>query len=276
MQAVKAKIQDPLLKQFGMPNRAELMAAGLDPELYVGRERDWYDGSIRAMDAEIGRLQERLQELGLAERTLVVFTADHGEEFLEHGRMFHGQGVYGELTAAPLMAWWPGTLPAGRVIDGTVQTVDVMPTILELAGLEAPQGIQGRSLTPMFAAGAAAPAAAPAPVPAFTETAFTTETAGPPPRDTESYGIVLGDWKLIHNVRHPESLPEFELFDHARDPLDRSNVAAEHPQVVKDLAARLDTLRAEATAARLSPDAEAAEGLSAEDLERLRSLGYIQ
>ncbi len=276
MEAVRAAIQDPLLRRFGMPSRAELTAAGLDPDLYVSRERDWYDGSVRAMDAEIGRLRERLGQLGLAERTLILFTADHGEEFLEHGRMFHGQGVYGELVEAPLLALWPGTLPAGRVVEETVQTVDVMPTILELAGMEAPAGIQGRSLVPQLGGGGARPAGAGAPLAAFAEKALTAETAAPPPRDTEAYSLVLGEWKLIHNVRRPDGAPEFELYDHLRDPLDREDVAASHPEVVRDLAARLTALRAEAEAARIKPDSEAADGLSAEDLERLRSLGYIQ
>ncbi|MFQ5767362.1 MAG: sulfatase [Acidobacteriota bacterium] len=274
-QAVRASIQDPLLKIFGMPNRAELSQAGLDPDLYVNRERDWYDGSIRGMDVEIGRLLERLRELGLAERTLVVFTADHGEEFMEHNRMFHGQSVYGELTSVPLMAWWPGAIPSGQVVDTTVQTVDIMPTILDLVRIDEPEGIQGRSLARMLIGPETAAAALTAQVPAFAEKAATAETAAPP-RDTESYSILLGDWKLIQNVHRPESLPEFELFAYHQDPLDQSDVAADNPEVVKELAARLEALRVEATAARLKADSKSADGLSAEGLERLRSLGYIQ
>jgi hypothetical protein len=66
------------------------------------------------------------------------------------------------------------------------------------------------------------------------------------------------------------------LFHHRQDPFDLSDVAGEHPEVVRELAARLDALRVEATAARLKPDSKAVDGLSADDLERLRSLGYIQ
>jgi hypothetical protein len=64
------------------------------------------------MDAEIGRLLEALRNLNLDRRTLVVYTADHGEEFLEHGRMGHGQSMYGELAGVPLVMWGPGTVPA--------------------------------------------------------------------------------------------------------------------------------------------------------------------
>lgn len=73
------------------------------------------------MDAEIGRLVERLRALGLDRRTVVAFTADHGEEFFEHGRGFHGQTVYGELSNMPLILWGPGVLPAGVVVEPPVQ-----------------------------------------------------------------------------------------------------------------------------------------------------------
>ena len=96
------------------------LGAGIDPEAYVAYEKDWYDGSIRGMDAEIGRLRQRLGELGLDRRTLVAFVSDHGEEFLEHGRMFHQQSVYGELANVPLFLWWPGTVRAGVRVPETV------------------------------------------------------------------------------------------------------------------------------------------------------------
>ena len=73
----------------------------------TGTSRTGYDGSIRGMDAELGRLVESLRELGLEDDTLVVFTSDHGEEFLEHGRPIHGQSVYAELTDVPLVVRWP-------------------------------------------------------------------------------------------------------------------------------------------------------------------------
>ena len=129
---------------FGMPTRGELEAAGFDPAAYVEHDRDWYDGSIRGMDAEIGRLVERLAELGLGRRTLLVFTGDHGEEFLEHGRTFHGQSVYGELSDVPLHLLAAGrACRPGATVAETVQTIDVMPTLLELSGLPVPEGDPG-------------------------------------------------------------------------------------------------------------------------------------
>jgi len=274
-------ITEPLLRAFGMPSREELVKAKIDPEAYAEFDRAWYDGSIRGMDAEIGRLVERLRGLGLERKTLLVFTGDHGEEFYEHGRAFHGQSVYGEMNNMPLVVWGPGVVPAGRTVEQTVQTVDLMPTLLELSGLRIPPGVQGHSLASLLSPGAAdgrgtAHASAPDSRPAISEKAETKDAGGPPPRDTAAEAVVLGGWKLIHNTKRPEGKPEFELYDHAKDPLDAHDVAAAHPEEVARLAKTLDAWRRMVTAARLKPDSEANQNLSKEELERLKSLGYIQ
>jgi arylsulfatase A-like enzyme len=274
-------ISDPLLRAFGMPSREELVKAKIDPDAYAEFDRAWYDGSIRGMDAEIGRLVERLRELRLDRRTLLLFTGDHGEEFYEHGRAFHGQSVYGELNNMPLVLWGPGVVPAGRAVEDTVQTVDLLPTLLELSRLPIPPGVQGHSLVPLLLAGdssarGAAHASAPSSRPAISEKAETKELGGPPPRDTAAEAVVLGGWKLIHNTKRPEGKPEFELYDHAKDPLDAHDVAAAHPEEVARLAQVLQSWRKMAEAGRLKPDTDAAKSLSKEELERLKSLGYIQ
>ncbi|HEV8241014.1 MAG TPA: sulfatase [Thermoanaerobaculia bacterium] len=275
---VKTFIHDPLLRDFGMPTRGEVIAAGLDPEAWSRGQRDWYDGSIRGMDAEIGRLVERLRALGLDRDTLVVFTGDHGEEFFEHGRTFHGQSVYSELQRLPLVFWWPGHVSAGRRVAETMATIDIMPTILGLAGLAAPAGIEGRSLATWVAAGrnGALPAAS-RELPVFTEKAATRPGQGsPPPNATESYAVVDGGWKLIHNVKPAPGAVEYELYDRRRDPGDATNVAASHPDVVARLGAELEGWRTKMLAAKLPPDSAAAAAMRPEELQRLKSLGYVQ
>lgn len=287
---IRGKIRDPLMRIFGMPSREEIEQAGVDPAEFVSYDQDWYDGSIRGMDAEIGRLLERLRLLGLEGKVQVAFLADHGEEFLEHGRTFHGQSVYGELAGVPLILCRPGVIPAGVEIGETVRSIDLMPTLLDLSGLPVPGRAQGQSLVPLLAAaapghragspssGSAAHAAQPSgwrALPAVTEKAGTANAGGPPPRESESYGIVSGGWKLVHNVRRPAGTPEFELYDHASDPLDRTNVAAQHPDLVARLSAELAEWRKRAEAARL-PREDSTAGMDAKELERLRSLGYIR
>jgi arylsulfatase A-like enzyme len=206
--------------------------------------------------------------------------------------MFHGQSTYGELTDAALVLWGSRAVPRGVVIGETVETIDLMPTLLDIGGLPAPEGIQGRSLVPLLAAGLRRPARADQAVagpgsappegwadrPAISEKARTSLDAGgsPPPRDTESTAITLGGWKLIRNTHRPEGTPEYELYDARKDPLNRKDLAAGHPDVVEALARELAAWKSRAAAARLKPDSEAAASLSPEELERLRSLGYIQ
>jgi arylsulfatase A-like enzyme len=219
----------------------------------------------------------------------MVFASDHGEEFLEHGRMFHGQTVYGELTSVPLVFHRPGQVPAGAVIDETVENIDIMPTILELSHLPIPKAVEGKSLLPLLAAArdkakGAGPAASLGelaakygwiPRAAVSEKASTTHGGGPPPRNTESYSIIFDGWRLINNKQRPPGMPEFELYEHPGDLLDLKNLATLHPDRVKQLSDKLEAWHREAVAGQL-PKATSTKSMSKEELERLRSLGYIQ
>ena len=276
LEAVREHIENRILRQFGMPDRGALEAAEIDPDAYVDYDQDWYDGSIRGMDVELGRLIERLRTLGLDDDTLIVFMSDHGEEFLEHGRMFHGQTVYNELTQVPLVMRWPGVIPAGVVVDENVQLIDIMPTLLDLSGLPHPEGLQGRSLLPFVAPADAGTVASWVTRPAFSEKALTTGDPALPLADTESYAVIDDDWLLIHNRARDDDTPEFELYDVATDPLNLTNVAEGQTEMVERLAREIDRWHRIAEQARLPDDAEATAGLSQEQLERLRSLGYIR
>jgi arylsulfatase A-like enzyme len=268
-----------------MPNRAELEKVGLNADEFVSYDKDWYDGSIRGMDVEVARLIERLRELGLEQKVQIAFIADHGEEFIEHGKMFHGHSVYSELTNVPLMLYRPGTIPAVKISE-TVRSIDLMPTLLGLSGLPAPAGVQGQSLVPLIAAardqgantGALeeiAKAKGWEPRPAVSEKAKTTQPFGPGPHETESYGIVMDGWKLIHNRIPAAGAPEFELYSRADDPLDSKNVAEQHPEVIAKLKGELEGWHKMVDEARL-PESISEESLSPAELQRLRSLGYIK
>jgi arylsulfatase A-like enzyme len=108
-----------------------------------------YDGEIHATDHHVGRMLAALERAGRLEDTLVVFTADHGEEFLEHRGLGHKNHLYEEVLRVPLLLRLPESLPAGRVVDEVVSIVDIAPTILDLCALPAPEGVWGRSLAPL-------------------------------------------------------------------------------------------------------------------------------
>jgi len=103
-----------------------------------------YDAGIRYVDDQLRRLWKRLQATGLDRRTVVVITSDHGEEFLEHGHLVHEQN-YAETTHVPLLVLAPGR-PGGGRVGALVESVDLAPSLLDLAGIEAgAEGMAGRS-----------------------------------------------------------------------------------------------------------------------------------
>lgn len=106
---------------------------------------DLYDGEIAFTDAELGRLLRYLRTSGLAESTLVIVTADHGEEFLEHSGLEHGRTLYQEVLHVPLIMSGPG-VPAGVRREEPSALVDVLPTILSCLDVEAPPGLPGADL----------------------------------------------------------------------------------------------------------------------------------
>jgi arylsulfatase A-like enzyme len=178
------------------------------------------------------------------------------------------------MMRVPLIFWGPGRVGKGVKVDETVQLIDIMPTLLELSGLKPPEAIQGQSLRPLLAGGGVAAASGWTRRPAVSEKQPSGDSDFP--QAAESYAIADGNWKLIHNVARPPDKPEFELFDFYKDPLDQKNVAAEHADVVERLGKTLDAWHRMALQARLKPDSEETKGMTAEQLERLRSLGYVK
>jgi arylsulfatase A-like enzyme len=107
-----------------------------------------YDGDVAYGDQEFGRFVRELKARGLYDDALVVFLADHGEEFLDHGKWLHGRSVFDELIRIPLLVKFPGHKYAGRRVARQVQEVDLLPTVLRSQGLPVPgaPAIAGRPL----------------------------------------------------------------------------------------------------------------------------------
>ena len=117
----------------------------------LGHVIDLYDDEVLLMDTMVEALMTKLLNLGLAGNTLVVFTADHGEELYDHHRYFHHQAsVYEGTLHVPFLFWLPGTIPAGKRIEKPVSVIHVAPTILDLVGISPPDSYQGKSLVPVF------------------------------------------------------------------------------------------------------------------------------
>ena len=223
--------------------------------------RSRYEGEVHQNDRAFGALLDGLRARGLDDKTVVVFTADHGEEFLEHGGTEHTKTLYQELVRVPLVVRAPRG-PGGAREKGTVQQIDLMPTILSLSGLAAPRPLPGRDLSARLT-GPQGPGSA-APV-LFSEERFAV---------VDKVAARAGDLKLIFNNDGPalwRARSHLELYDLARDPLERTNLAASRPIALAFLERRLEAFRK-----AQAPDAGQSVALSSAERDQLRALGYAQ
>lgn len=223
-----------------------------------------YDGEVRFSDALVSLVWRELGRRELLENTLVVVTADHGEELGDHHDYFyHICSVHEPALRIPLMIRLPDGRGAGARVAELVENVDIAPTLLELLGEPLPADLDGESLVPQLEA---RPAAGRRALSEFYR-----------PGLDPILSLRTDRWRYVYNPggTTPLCLPvgEFyavageELYDHGDDPLERVNVAAQHPEV----AARL---RGEASAAyRRMRDAPALHARP-ETMENLRALGY--
>jgi arylsulfatase A-like enzyme len=207
-----------------------------------------YDEELLFVDRQLARLFAGLDERGLRDETLVVLTADHGEELFEHAGFEHGHSLHQEVLHVPLVIWGPGVRP-GRV-EAPVSLVDVLPTLLDALGLPPAPGAAGVSLWPL--------ATRRDPLP---ERALLAEGTlhGP-----ERRALVRWPWKLLEV---DGGAPR--LFDLAADPAERSDRAAAEPERLRALAAELAGLRAGPAAAAPAPELDDAAR------EQLSGLGYL-
>ena len=199
-----------------------------------------YAAMVTRLDREIGRLMDLVKELGLEEKTLFVFTSDNGPlydrlggtdaEFFGSAGPFRGRkgSFYEGGFRVPCIVRWPGKVAPGTESDRVTGFEDWLPTILELLGEKAPEGIDGISFAPTLRG----------------------EKQTPRPflyRESPSYTgqqtARMGDWKLVRRNLNPgpkqknAGAPTTELYNLAKDPGETKDIAAEHPEIVQNLLA---------------------------------------
>lgn len=253
---------------------AECRAKGIDPDTFIRRAADRYDGEVAFMDRSFEQLVGELRKLNILDDTLIVFVTDHGEEFFEHGATAHGHSLYRELLHAALLLWNPKLIPSPRRIPDTVQLLDVYPTILDLLGIEPGGLVQGQSLKPLLE-GRTIERKAPVMASRFAHPSARPEGLIAENR-TGTFAIWDARWKLLYRDRAAAAgLPEVELYDHRNDRLERRNAAAGNPEAVKRLRAELERwIAAQNELAKALGPAGKSE-LDPQAIERLRTLGYI-
>lgn len=141
----KALEERPDFADWHQPFQAHGCESHVYPEDELRKDKAVYYGMMSFIDQEVGRLLDRLDELGIAENTLVIFTTDHGHFLGQHGLIAKGPFHYEDMLRIPMIVRQPGTVPAGRVSEALQSLVDLAPTILDAAGLKVPGAMQGVS-----------------------------------------------------------------------------------------------------------------------------------
>jgi choline-sulfatase len=211
-----------------------------------------YDGEIAYADELVGRLLDSLKRRHLYDSAAIVLLSDHGEGLGDHVEQEHGLFIYEETLHVPLIIKLPQSAGRGRRVAAPVQHIDVVPTVLDLAGLPRPGGLQGRSLLSVMRG--------------------TSQLADQGIYSESLYGRYHFGWSELYALTDARlryiKAPRDELYDLARDPAERQNLAIEQPQARVAMRRALDGMVRSASV-------PAPAGVSADDRKRLQSLGYV-
>ncbi len=222
-----------------------------DVNFYISQ----YDGEIGFVDEQIGSLLKKLKELELDKKTLIILTSDHGELLGEHDHYFEHIGLYDEVLRVPLIIKYPEVIPRGKVVTNQLQSVDILPTILDVLNIRRnryPQ-IQGISALPLI----------------FAKDdrefpyAFSVETNAD--RRKLAYAVRTKKWKL---VQYGDSC---QLYNLAKDPGELNNIADEEKEQFQLLKKVLEEWKSKAR-----PYSRIPRAIDDETKDKLRSLGYLQ
>jgi arylsulfatase A-like enzyme len=185
-----------------------------------------YDGAVAYMDVCIQQIFERLEHLGILDDTIVVINGDHGETLDEHECYFDHHGMYDPCLVVPLVIRYPKKMPMGWRVSGFNQHKDLGPTLMELAGVKTKTKFDGESLMKLVKGAK----------PSFDSEFYITECTW-----MRKHGWRTPQWKLIVALEPDFHFkPEIELYNLIEDPLELTNVAAKHPDVVAMLRGRMD------------------------------------
>jgi arylsulfatase A-like enzyme/Tfp pilus assembly protein PilF len=231
------------------------------PEPYKTRYANgiWglYDGEIAYVDFLIGKVLNNLKEKKIAEKTIIVIVADHGESLGQHRESGHGFFVYDATTLVPLIIQLPSPKLQGKVISDQVEAIDIMPTLLQILDLSVPQNIQGKSLVSLIMGD-------------NTEKELYAYSESLYPR--YHYG-----WSELHSLRNSKykyiKAPKPELYDISADPRETTNIYNNNPSIAKKFEQKLNDLMGKSSAQGIKEAGP--RKLDEETMQKLMALGYI-
>ncbi|MCP4590589.1 MAG: sulfatase-like hydrolase/transferase [bacterium] len=227
------------------------------PERFARQYADGYLAEIAFVDEQVGLFLTALDELGLADNTVVILTGDHGEGRGQHGERTHAFFLYDATLHVPLIMRGPGLIPAGRVVEDQVRLVDLAPTILALVGMDSTRQMQGSSLLPLLGTDGESDGR-----PCYSDTLSAQMEFG-----YAALRCLRADgWKYIHG-------PQPELYHVAEDRMELFNLAGRETERT---AAMRDRLRELIATSPAPPGSRVAEKvMSPDEIRKLQALGYL-
>ncbi len=276
------------------PYEDEHFLAGANEGSFIEQRIALYDGDIRRADAFFGLLIAKLEALDLLSKTIIIVFSDHGEEFYDHfteqdripqlpitptpetSNVDHGHSVYEELIKVPLIFYIPEFQPKENVLQNQVRLIDMLPTILDLSGIEYNGTVQGMSLVPLIMTGERAEDP-----PAMSEEMW----FGP-----EQKSIRMNGYKYIFTENPEEkrkgvsfpNIPQYALFNLKDDPEEKINIHEQNPDIALIYHEKLEEILEESHAIRdgLRSNQEAtmddSDNLPKDVIDSLKALGYLQ
>ena len=217
-----------------------------------------YAANIRYTEQQIARILDWLEETGKLSETLVVLTSDHGEEFYEHNAWEHGSSAFQEQAHVPLIIHAPGLIPPGKRITKLTRHIDVMPTLLDLVGLECPKEAQGQSLRGLLEDRATE-----------TKPAYV-EVCPISPDEADIFALFGDPYKIVHVSLGERS--DVLLYDLESDPGETHNIAAVHPELRDSLLIEME--KWDQVAHLYKPDSGTG-ALDPGSIKLFKALGYI-
>jgi len=219
-----------------------------------------YDGEIAYVDSEIERFYKKLKKRRFHKNTLIVIASDHGEGLNEHEEEGHGWELFNTTLKIPIIFYYPDVLPRNIEIDTLCQSIDILPTVLEIMGISSPAGIEGQSLANLINGEEEF----------YPRFVFAESNKPKVIYDNNTrYCLIDGSFKLIAHYDADNQAVEFKLFNLKEDPKELTDIASSHPEVVERLCAEINSF--------FIPAAEnyAFFRTNKEIEEKLRALGYI-
>jgi choline-sulfatase len=246
---MKARLQSEAVRKVGKETVIPHGSTAFSPEEQATVQA-LYDGQLRELDSFIGRLYGTLNRWNLHRNTLLVITADHGEELFEHGFIGHASTavhatMYDEVLKIPLILYAPSRFRGGRVLEKQVRQVDIMPTILDILGLPIPEAIHGVSLLPRIRG-----MEEERPLPAISESVWGGYQSSAEQAEIMLRSLRTDAFKLVCTAA--QGRESCRLFDLRNDPEEKRDLFSKENRTALALKERLHSAVAEMQARRLA------------------------